>query len=101
MILSNCLLLAACLFIIGLYGLLTSQNVIRIFMSIELLFNAVNLNFVAFSSFLDSYEIQGQVFAIFVITIAAAEAAIGLAIILSIYRTKESVDIDSFNLLKW
>lgn len=95
------ILLACALFSIGIYGLLSSRNVIRILMSIELLLNAVNINLVAFSGFLDPLEISGQIFAIFVMAIAAAEAAIALAIILAIYRNMSSVDIEDFASLKW
>ena len=70
-------------------------------MSIELMLNAVNINLMAFSSYIDNNLIQGQVFSIFVITVAAAEAAVGLAILLSLYRNRVTVDMESFNLLKW
>ena len=70
-------------------------------MSIELMLNAVNINLMAFSSFIDNNLIQGQVFTIFVLTVAAAEAAVGLAILLSLYRYRVTVDMESFNLLKW
>lgn len=99
--LEYCLLLAAALFGIGIYGLVTSRNAVRVLMSIELLFNAVNLNLMAFSNFLDPVGIKGQVFTVFVITVAAAEAAVGLAIILAIYRNRETIDMEQFNLLKW
>lgn len=95
------LLLAAALFCIGIYGLVTSRNAVRVLMSIELLLNAVNLNLIAFANFLDSPTIKGQVFTVFVITVAAAEAAVGLAIILTIYRNRDTVDMEQFNLLKW
>lgn len=95
------LVLAAALFCIGIYGLVTSRNAVRVLMSIELLLNAVNLNLIAFSNFLDRQSINGQVFTVFVITVAAAEAAVGLAIILSIYRNRDTVDMEQFNLLKW
>lgn len=95
------LLVAAALFCIGIYGLITSRNAVRVLMSIELLLNAVNINLMAFSNFLDPLGIKGQVFAVFVITIAAAEAAVGLAIILSIYRNRYTIDMEQFNLLKW
>ena len=95
------LLVAAVLFCIGIYGIVTSRNAVRVLMSIELLLNAVNLNFIAFSNYLDSAAIRGQVFAVFVITVAAAEAAVGLAIVLSIYRNRSTIDMESFNLLKW
>ncbi len=95
------LLLAAALFCIGIYGLVTSRNVIRVLMSIELLLNAVNLNIMAFSNYLDPATATGQAFAVFVISIAAAESAVGLAIILAIYRNRDTVDMEAFNLLKW
>ncbi|MEM6503499.1 MAG: NADH-quinone oxidoreductase subunit NuoK [Cyanobacteria bacterium P01_C01_bin.89] len=95
------LLVAAALFCIGIYGLVTSRNAIRVLMSIELMLNAVNLNLMAFSNFLDPDDIRGQVFSVFVITIAAAEAAVGLAIVLAIYRNRDTVDMEQFNLLKW
>ncbi|MDJ0581433.1 MAG: NADH-quinone oxidoreductase subunit NuoK [Crocosphaera sp.] len=96
-----CLLLAAALFCIGIYGLVTSRNAVRVLMSIELLLNAVNLNLMGFSNFLDPVGIKGQIFTIFVITVAAAEAAVGLAIVLTIYRNRETTDMEQFNLLKW
>lgn len=95
------LLLAAALFCIGIYGLVMSRNAVRVLMSIELMLNAVNLNLIAFSNFLDRSDIHGQVFTVFVITVAAAEAAVGLAIILSIYRNRDTIDMEAFNLLKW
>ncbi len=70
-------------------------------MSIELMLNAVNLNLMGFSNFIDPEGIKGQVFTVFVITVAAAEAAVGLAIVLSIYRNRDTVDMEQFNLLKW
>ena len=95
------ILLSIALFSIGIYGLVASRNVIRILMSIELLLNAVNINLVAFSTYIDPLEIKGQVFALFVMAVAAAEAAIALAIILSIYRNMSSVDMEDFASLKW
>jgi NAD(P)H-quinone oxidoreductase subunit 4L len=95
------LLLAAALFCLGIYGLVTSRNAVRVLMSIELMLNAVNLNLMAFSNFIDTTGIKGQVFSVFVIAIAAAEAAVGLAIVLSIYRNRDTVDMEQFNLLKW
>ncbi|NJK99906.1 MAG: NADH-quinone oxidoreductase subunit NuoK [Spirulinaceae cyanobacterium SM2_1_0] len=95
------LLLAAALFCTGIYGLVTSRNAVRVLMSIELLLNAVNLNLMGFSNYLDPSEIKGQVFAVFVIAIAAAESAVGLAIILAIYRNRDTIDMEQFNLLKW
>jgi NAD(P)H-quinone oxidoreductase subunit 4L len=99
--LSYFLVLAAALFCIGIYGLVTSRNAVRVLMSIELMLNAVNLNLMGFSNFIDPVEIKGQVFAVFVIAIAAAEAAVGLAIVLAIYRNRMTVDMEQFNLLKW
>ena len=95
------ILLSTALFSIGIYGLISSRNVIRILMSIELLLNAVNINLVAFSTYIDPLEIKGQIFALFVMAIAAAEAAIALAIILAIYRNMSSVDVEDFASLKW
>ncbi len=95
------LLLSAALFCIGIFGLVSSRNAIRVLMSIELLLNAVNINLMGFSNFLDPGAIKGQVFTVFVITVAAAEAAVGLAIILAIYRNRQTIDMEQFNLLKW
>lgn len=95
------ILLSIAIFSAGIYGLTASRNVIRVLMSIELLLNAVNINLVAFSSFVDPLEIKGQVFAIFVMAIAAAEAAVALAIILATYRNMASVDMEDFSSLKW
>jgi len=93
------MVLSAALFIIGVVGVMVRRNIIIIFMSIELILNAVNINLVAMSKQLEN-EI-GQVFAIFVIAVAAAEAAVGLGIILAFYRNKETVNIDEMNLMKW
>ena len=95
------LIVSSRLFCIGIWGLLNSRNAVRVLMSIELMLNAVNINLMAFSSYVDNNLIQGQVFTIFVITVAAAEAAVGLAILLSLYRNRVTVDMESFNLLKW
>ena len=95
------LITSSLLFCIGIWGLLNSRNAVRVLMSIELMLNAVNINLMAFSSYVDNNLIEGQVFAIFVITVAAAEAAVGLAILLSLYRNRVTVDMESFNLLKW
>ncbi len=95
------LTLAAVLFSIGLYGMVVSRNAVRVLMSIELMLNAVNINLVAFARYVDPIQVKGQLFAIFVITVAAAEAAVGLAIVLSIYRNTSTVDMERFNLLKW
>ena len=95
------LLVAAMLFSIGVWGLINSRNAVRVLMSIELMLNAGNINLMAFSSFVDGDLIRGQVFAVFVITVAAAEAAVGLAILLSLYRNRVTVDMEQFNLLRW
>ncbi len=93
------LLLSAVLFTIGTVGVLTRRNAIIIFMSIELMLNAVNLTFVGFASFMGNNA--GQIFVFFVMSVAAAEAAIGLAIVLALFRAKRTVYVDEVNLLKW
>src|SRR4029434_4375646 len=93
------MLLSAALFMIGVIGVMVRRNIIIIFMSIELILNAVNINLIAFSAQL--HDVIGQVFAVFVIAVAAAEAAVGLGIILAFYRNKETVNIDEMNLMKW
>ncbi len=90
--------LAAMLFCIGVCGFLTRRNVIIMFLSIELMLNGVNLNLVALSHFLDS--VRGQAFTFFIITVAAAEAAIGLGIAIALYRSRRSVHVDTLNHLK-
>ena len=92
------LILAAALFSLGTIGVLTRRNVVIVLMSIELILNAVNLNLVAFSRL---WGLQGQVFAIFVITDAAAEAAVGLGILIAFFRNRETVNVDEVDLLKW
>nr|QBW98156.1 NADH dehydrogenase subunit 4L [Pelargonium praemorsum] len=99
MILEHVLVLSSFLFSIGIYGLITSRNMIRALMSLELMLNGVNLNFVTFSDFFDNRQLKGDIFSIFVIAIAAAEAAIGPAILSSIYRNKKSIRINQSNLL--
>ena len=98
--LNHYIILAAILFCIGIIGLIVSRNIIKILMSIEILLNAVNINFVAFANYTDLGELKGQVFAIFIMAIAAAEAAVGLAILLSLYRNKPSVDVEDYSILK-
>jgi len=93
------LVLGAVLFTIGAFGVLARRNVIVIFMSIELMLNAVNLVFVAFARQLHSMD--GQVAVFFVMTVAAAEAAVGLAIIITVFRNRETVNADELNLLRW
>jgi NADH-quinone oxidoreductase subunit K len=93
------ILLSAALFMIGVIGVLVRRNLIVIFMSIELILNSVNINLVAYSQQLQNAI--GQVFAVFVIAVAAAEAAVGLGIILAFYRNKETVNIDEMNTMRW
>lgn len=98
--LEHFLILSAVLFVIGLFGALTKRHAIVILMSIEIMLNAVNIAMVAFSRWQVSAELTGQVFALFIIVIAAAEAAVGLAIIMAIYRTRQTVEVDKIDLLK-
>jgi NADH-quinone oxidoreductase subunit K len=93
------LVLSAILFSMGTFGVLTRRNAIVIFMCIELMLNAVNLSFIALSHHLGNMD--GQVFVFFVMTVAAAEAAVGLALMIAFFRNKESIDAEEFNLLKW
>ncbi|NCO51647.1 MAG: NADH-quinone oxidoreductase subunit NuoK [Deltaproteobacteria bacterium] len=93
------MLLSAILFSIGTFGVLTRKNAIVIFMCIELMLNSVNLTFIALSRHLQNMD--GQIFVFFVMTVAAAEAAVGLALMIAFYRNRESIDTDDFNLLKW
>ena len=95
---NEALVLSAIIFVIGTFGVLVRRNAIIMFLCIELQLNAVNVAFVAFSTL---FGIEGQIFVFFVMTVAAAEAAVGLAIIISIFRHYETVDVGSFNLLKW
>jgi NADH-quinone oxidoreductase subunit K len=95
----DCLILSLALFTVGVIGVLTRRNVIVILMSIELILNAVNINLVAFSRLYGS--VNGQVFAIFIITDAAAEAAVGLGIILAFFRNRKTVLADEMDMLKW
>ena len=99
--LTHYLTLSALLFSIGLFGLLISRNAFRILMSIEIILNAVNINFVAFAHYIDPLAIKGQVFSLFIMAIAAAEVAIGLALLLLIYRNRVNIDIGSFETIKW
>ena len=99
--LNHYLTLSAILFGIGLYGVASRRNAIGVLMCIELMLNAVNINLVAFARFCTPDQIHGQVFTIFVITVAAAEAAVGLALVISMYRNFSKINFDEINLLKW
>jgi NADH:ubiquinone oxidoreductase subunit K len=103
--LSKFLIIGALLFAIGVAGVLTRRNIIVIFMSIELILNAANLNFIAFSRYLQEQgslnAVAGQVFTVFIIVVAAAEAAIGLGLVIALYRNRETIFVDKIDLLKW
>lgn len=96
---SHCLILAAILFSLGVLGVFVRRSVIVIFMCIEMMLNAVNLSFIAFAR--QNNILDGQVLVLFVMTVAAAEAAIGLAIILALFRKSKTLNVDEINLLKW
>ena len=99
--LSHILIFSLLLFAIGVYGALVRRNIIGILISIELMLNAANINLIAFSKYTSLAPETGQIFAIFVIAIAATAAAVGLAIVLALYRIRKTVHIDEVNLLKW
>jgi NADH:ubiquinone oxidoreductase subunit K len=99
--LEHYLILSAILFSIGLYGALSKHNAIVILMCIEIMLNAVNIALVAFSRYIVPLQLTGQVFAIFTIAVAAAETAVGLAIIIAIYRNRETIDAGKIDLMKW
>jgi NADH-quinone oxidoreductase subunit K len=99
--LSAYLIVAAALFCIGLYGALTRRNAVGILMGVELMLNAVNINLVAFWRYLTPANLSGQVFAVFIIALAAAEAAIGLALFIAVYRARDTVNVEEINLMKW
>jgi NADH:ubiquinone oxidoreductase subunit K len=94
-------MLSGILFSLGVYGVLVRRNAVMILMSVELMLNAVALNFVAFASYSDPDTFTGVIFAIFVITVAAAEAGLGLAVILRLYRNRRSANVDEANQLRW
>jgi NADH:ubiquinone oxidoreductase subunit K len=98
MVLNEFLFLAAALFCIGVYGVLARRNGVLVLMSVEMMLNAVNINLVAFGAF--RHNVAGQVFALFVIAVAAAEVGVGLAIVLLIYRNRKSIDLDEADLMK-
>ena len=101
MTLVHYLSLSAILFCIGIYGAVTRRNAIGVLMAIELMFNAANINFIAFSKFITPTLLTGQIFAVFVIAIAAAEATVGLAIVILIYRHHREINVDKINVMKW
>ena len=99
--LEHYLILSAVLFSIGLYGALTKSNAIAILLSIEIMLNAVNITMVAFSRYITPTLLTGQVFVIFIMVVAAAEAAVGLAIIITIYRSRETIETTKIDMMKW
>lgn len=101
MVVSQFLVLAAALFAMGVYGLLVRRNIVLILLSVELMLNAVNINLVAFESMIVTTEALGQIFAIFVITVAAAEVGVGLAIVLMIFRNRQSANVDELDLMRY
>ncbi len=99
--LEHYLFLSIVLFSIGLYGVIVKRNAVVILMCIEIMLNAVNISLVAFSRYVVPLILTGQIFAIFVIAVAAAEATVGIAIIITIYRNRESINVDKFDITKW
>ena len=100
MLINQFLLLGAALFSLGVYGVLTRKNAVLVLLSVELMLAAVNINLVAFDRFVSDTESAGQIFSLFVITVAAAEVGIGLAIVLLIFRNRKSANVDELNLMK-
>jgi NAD(P)H-quinone oxidoreductase subunit 4L len=100
--LTHYIVLATILFVIGLIGVLTSRNVVRVLLAVELMLSAVNINLVAFNNYLHMDKgLLGQIFAIFVLTVSAAEASVGLAIVIALYRARATADMEDYTLLKW
>jgi NADH:ubiquinone oxidoreductase subunit K len=99
--LEHYLILSAILFSIGLYGVLSKRNAVVILMCIEIMLNAANIALVAFSRYVVPTALTGQIFAMFVMVVAAAEVAVGIAIIIAIYRNRDSVEVDKYDLMKW
>ena len=99
--LENYLVLSAILFSLGVYGVLARRNAVLILMSVELMLNAVSLNFIAFAAYLDPDRVTGVIFAIFVITVAAAEVGLALAIVLRLFRNRQTSNVDEAAVLKW
>lgn len=101
MILNQFLVIAAALFSLGVYGLIVRRNAVMVLLAVELMLNAVNINLIAFEAVIRSSQAVGQVFTLFIITVAAAEVGIGLAIVLMIFRNRQSANVDDFNLMKF
>jgi len=99
--LNHFLIFSGTLFCIGLFGALSKRNVIAILMGLEIMLNSVNINLIAFSRYVTTGDLTGHVFAIFVVAVAAAEVAVGLALIVAIYRSRMSVNVEDFDWLKW
>lgn len=99
--LNHILFVSTCLFFIGAYGLFTRRNIVTLLMSLELILNSVNINFVAFNKYLYPNKLDGIFFTLFIITIAAAEAAVAIAIIINLYRSHNSIDIEDTNEMKY
>ena len=99
--LTHFLFVSTALFFIGVYGFLTRRNMITMLMSVELILNSVNINFIAFNKFLYADKLDGVFFTIFIITIAAAEAAVAIAIIINLYRNLKSIDVDDADIMKF
>src|SRR5574341_1341281 len=99
--LTHFLIVSSLLFCLGLYGLLTRRNTVAILMGIELMLNAANINLVAFNKFVAPGAVNGQIFALVVITLAACEAGVGLALVMAVYRNLETVHVDEINIMKW
>lgn len=95
------LVLSSLIFCVGVYGVLARRHAVLVLLSVELMLNAVNINLVAFSAMLQEAGLAGQVFALFVIAVAAAEVGVGLAIVILIYRNRQGVDVDDLSLMKW
>jgi NAD(P)H-quinone oxidoreductase subunit 4L len=101
MLVNQFLVISSALFAMGTYGLLVRRNIVLILLSVELMLNAVNINLIAFESMIRSADATGQIFSIFIITVAAAEVGIGLAIVLMIFRNRKSANVDELNLMRW
>ncbi len=99
--LTHFLVVSSLLFCLGLYAMLTRRNVVAILMGIELMLNAANINLIAFNKYVAPAALNGQVFALVVITLAACEAGVGLALVMSAYRNLETIHVDEINVMKW